>query len=61
MIISIEKCLKHIKNKFELVIIASKKAKKIISKDAKNNILRHRKSTILALREISKEKKSEDK
>ena len=51
--VTIEDCLKHVKNRFELVIIASKRARQLMrGKDPKVE-WDNDKSTVVALREIA--------
>lgn len=52
--ITVEDCLKHVKNRFELVIIASKRARQL-SKNSVDPLVpaENDKSTVLALREIA--------
>jgi len=51
--ITIEKCIKQVNNKFDLVLIASKRAKNIITGKSKTFIKNNNiKPSVLALKEI---------
>jgi len=51
--ITIEKCIKQVNNKFDLVLIASKRAKNIITEKSKSFIKSNNiKPSIIALKEI---------
>lgn len=52
--ITVEDCLKHVKNRFELVVVASKRARQL-SKNSVDPLVpaENDKSTVLALREIA--------
>jgi len=51
--VSIENCLKHINNRFDLVLVASKRAKDIATKNVKPLVdPSNDKPTVIALREI---------
>jgi len=52
--ITVEECLKNISNRFELVLIASKRARDLASKNAKPLVDPFNdKPTVIALREIN--------
>lgn len=54
-IVSIDECLKHVNNRFELILIASRRARNISMKNEKPMVESlNEKSTVIALMEIEK-------
>jgi len=52
--ITVEDCLKHVKNRFELVIVASKRARQLAMTGAEPTVpWANDKATVVALREIA--------
>lgn len=51
--VTVEDCLKHVKNRFELVIIASKRARQLMRGKEPRVPWDNDKSTVVALREIA--------
>lgn len=53
--VTVEDCLKHVKNHFELVIVAAKRARQLASGEADPQVpWENDKPTVVALREIAK-------
>ena len=51
--VTVEKCLNHVKNRFELVMVASKRAREIAVRGAQPMVpWENDKPTVVALREI---------
>jgi DNA-directed RNA polymerase subunit omega len=52
--VTVEDCLKHVKNRFELVMVASKRAREIAVRGAQPMVeWENDKPTVVALREIA--------
>jgi len=52
--VTVEDCLKHVDNRFELVMLASKRARQLANNGRKPQVAEENdKSTVLALREIA--------
>jgi len=52
--ITVEDCLKNVDNRFELVLVASKRARQLERSSAESKVpAEHDKPTVLALREIA--------
>lgn len=52
--VTVEDCLDHVVNRFELVLLASKRARQLVSGKEPTLEWENDKATVLALREISK-------
>ena len=52
--VTVEDCLDHVDNRFELVLLASKRARQLVSGKEPTLEWENDKPTVLALREISK-------
>jgi len=52
--VTVEDCLDHVDNRFELVLLASKRARQLVSGKEPTLEWENDKATVLALREISK-------
>ena len=52
--VTVEDCLDHVVNRFELVLLASKRARQLVSGKESTPEWENDKPTVLALREISK-------
>ena len=51
--IKIEECIKHVNNKFDLVLVSAKRARNLASKKDKSLVkIKNEKETIIALKEI---------
>ena len=51
--VTVEDCLKHVKNRFELVMLASKRARQLMHGATPKVEIDHDKATVVALREIA--------
>lgn len=51
--VTVEDCLKNVKNRFELVLLASKRARQLMRGKTPKVDIDHDKATVIALREIA--------
>ncbi len=55
--VTVEDCLQHVDNRFELIMVASKRARQIANMNAEPRVSRDNdKPTVLALRELAEDR-----